>query len=201
LIPNGLGGVRVTADGQLLFEPDVVDAAWRRMWNAVDTARSGGIPPVTAAGDVPAGVYDASWGEVTTRFAGPGRRRVDLTHQLGRALGKMHEAGVKQAVVGGSFVGMKAAPGDVDVAIIPPRDGSFLDVQALQQRIAPVAPDVHVYPGWMMVSNSHELPGATAGENFVELFQHARDGTRRGAVLIEPGAQRAGRLASRLLRR
>jgi len=61
-------------------------------------------------------------------------------------------------------------------------------VPSAQARLSRIAPDVHVYPAWDLVSNATTLPGARPGENFLELFLHTRTGVARGAVLLTPHA-------------
>jgi hypothetical protein len=197
-IAGGVGGVRANGQGGMLLDDAVRSASWQRMWSHATSANRGGVPYPGPTGDLPAGLHAARWGEITTRYAG-GPRRANLTTQLGDALGIMHKAGVEQAVVGGSYVGAKVAPGDVDVAILARRDGTTPNVRQIQRSVSKVAPDVHVYAGWQPVGNAHVLPGARAGENFLELFMHDRGGTARGALLVQPQAAKVGGRIARLL--
>lgn len=182
-IPGALGGAVAAGNGRVLQEPRALGAATQRMWQQVSEARTG-IPHPLPSGDLPAGLHQATWGEVTTRYA-HGARRADLTGQLGRALGVMQQAGVEQAMVGGSYVGAKLAPGDVDMAVLPRRDGQLINMRKLERAISQVAPDVHIYSANHLVTNAPEL-GKQPGVSFLEFFQTSRSGAARGGLLLRP---------------
>ncbi|MCB0879639.1 MAG: nucleotidyltransferase domain-containing protein [Thermoleophilia bacterium] len=184
-IPGGIGGAVSDGAGGVRSTTAVNKAALQRAWAAV-AAMGEGLPAVTAAGDLPAGIHHVAWNEVTRSLASTSRR-ADLTAQLGHSLGVMHAAGVEQVVVGGSYVGSKPHPGDVDIAVLPRRDGAQFNWSAIKRTLARTAPDVHVYAGDRIVSNANRLPGGTAGESFLEFFMHDRSGAARGAILLETG--------------
>lgn len=188
-IPGALGGVRSDGAGGVLIGPEATIDAWNRMWSIVRASSPGEIPAPTPTGNLPPGVYDAEWTELVQRLSG-GPRRADLTGQLGRTFGILHKAGVTDALVAGSYVGTKFWPGDVDIAVLPTARGRTFDVPALQRKVANVAPDVHVYPGWSVVPNAQTL-GHRAGENFVEFFLHDRANVARGALLLKPQSPKA----------
>lgn len=80
------------------------------------------LPPFTAAGDLPEGIYGASWPEIEARFGGTETR----AHLLGR-LRHLYELSartgkVKCVLVFGSFVSNEPAPRDVDIALVMASD-------------------------------------------------------------------------------
>ena len=74
------------------------------------------LPPFTASGDLPPGVYRATLSEVSERFGSgsPQRKmiglRLERIYNVARATGHL-----ARCVVFGSFVTSKRAPNDVDV--------------------------------------------------------------------------------------
>ncbi|MCP4513894.1 MAG: hypothetical protein GY824_01520, partial [Delftia sp.] len=69
-------------------------------------------------GNLPPGVHQADWDELTQRFGWTGRRR-ELLAGLEAALEPLREAGCRRVFVNGSFVTDKDEPGDIDVAWDP----------------------------------------------------------------------------------
>lgn len=75
------------------------------------------LPALTASGRLPAGVWHASWGEFAVRF-GTTPSRVDQLCALKTALDELGGVGVDHVVIGGSFVGGKPHPNDVDLVAL-----------------------------------------------------------------------------------
>jgi hypothetical protein len=71
------------------------------------------IPEFEAAGNLPAGIHDATWNEFATRYGTRAHRR-RLLDGLRRALESLRDAGCAQAYINGSFVTAKDEPGDFD---------------------------------------------------------------------------------------
>jgi hypothetical protein len=71
------------------------------------------VPEFDEAGVLPAGIHDATWDELTTRFGTSPHRR-QLLVGLKRALDSLRSAGCRRAYVNGSFVTAKDEPGDFD---------------------------------------------------------------------------------------
>ena len=89
------------------------------------------IPDPNPAGLLPPGVHDCSIDEVLERFGvfNETDRRVDLGRRLSAFHQELLEANVAVAlIVDGSFVTAKAAPGDIDVALVLRSD---LDLRVL----------------------------------------------------------------------
>lgn len=86
------------------------------------------IPPFTANGFLPTGIYDTSLAEVEEQF---GRFRSDddrvvlfqkLTHYLGELFTWGH---VQEVLLDGSFVSSKDNPGDIDLIIVLKNDFDY----------------------------------------------------------------------------
>lgn len=182
-VSGGRGTVRITPDGS--------KAAMRRAVAALANTNTAGLPMLDAAGDLPAGVHAATQGEFLTRFGGSPRRQAML-EQLRAALAALRSEGVESVVVGGSFVTSKAGPNDIDVAWTPNERTDAARIRRAMTRIARDAPSISVLNrADGIVTNAPILRGATPGENFLEMLQHDRAGTRRGAVLLSTAADDA----------
>ena len=66
-----------------------------------------------ATGNLPLGMHEASWNEVTARF-GSSPRRLVLLAGLAAALRNLEVAGCQRAYLDGSLVSEKVDPGDTD---------------------------------------------------------------------------------------
>jgi len=123
------------------------------------------IPPFQT-GVLPAGIHEASWRELATRFGTNAHRRW-LLEGLYHALRDLRAAGCETVWVNGSFVTEKALPGDFDMCwdpqgVDPTRlDAVLLDVTPprFSQRVK--------YRGDILPNPSG--PGVT--HTFVEFFQ------------------------------
>lgn len=71
------------------------------------------IPPFEPDGNLPAGVFNASWQELVDRL-GTTEWRSELLAGLFDALQALRKAGCRRAYVNGSFVTAKVHPGDFD---------------------------------------------------------------------------------------
>jgi hypothetical protein len=129
-------------------------------------------------------VHRASWSEFVDRFGGTARRE-DLLDQLRPALDALHGSGVDGVVIGGSLVGAKPAPGDVDLAFLQPTRGTSSDAKAAVAALGAQARDVHVYPATALLTEAPTLKGIVPGWNMLEFFQHGRDGAARGVALLD----------------
>ena len=131
-------------------------------------------------GQLPPGVHDATWGEVAERFSGNAYRR-RLLEGLLAACKELARAGCKSVLLNGSFVSLKAFPGDYDGAWDPSGvDPSLLDPVLLDfsnRRAAMKAK----YHGELFVETALAAPGAT----FRDFFMTDRDGNEKGVVLID----------------
>lgn len=73
------------------------------------------IPPFDAmTGNLPPGIYEATWGEILTRYSYNAHRR-RLLNGLKLALAALRFAGCRRAYLNGSFISTRADPADYDV--------------------------------------------------------------------------------------
>ena len=181
----GIDGARTDAYGRLVLDPPVVEAAQRRAFDAVDRATPG-IPAFVSHagwphGELPPGIHVATLDEVRARF-GNSPRRLEILDQLSRSASMLHNS-TSAVLLGGSFVSSKAAPGDLDVAVLM-REGSTLERLKAILNVAVHPVDVHLYDATTFAEA--DAKGATLGENMLELFQHTRTGMPHGVVLLRP---------------
>lgn len=154
-------------------------------------ARSQGLPPATPGGSLPPGVFRAHWDTFAGRFGGTAQRDV-LMGRLQAAMPELARAGIRDVIIGGSFVTSKAAPSDVDVAWVPRAEhGLHPRFNAgLARHVKTQQPGINVHRADSILGNAAEL-GRPDGINFAEFFSTARDGAVRGVVLLPtqlPGA-------------
>jgi hypothetical protein len=71
------------------------------------------IPPFQTNGNLPPGIHDATWTQITTRF-GHTPHRLRLLAGLLDAAQALHQAGSQWILVNGSFVTSKIQPNDID---------------------------------------------------------------------------------------
>lgn len=76
------------------------------------------IPPFNERGNLPAGIHEASWSEIETRFGTTPWRR-SLLLGLQDAIECLRSAGVRAVYLDGSFVTSKVAPADFDACWAP----------------------------------------------------------------------------------
>jgi hypothetical protein len=144
------------------------------------------IPALTASGDLPAGVHEATLAEVIDAFGSGSLERVGIAnrlraiHRLATSTGK-----VRRFVVFGSFITAKPAPGDVDLFLLMEDDFAVDGVtgEAAMVFDHAVAQDrLGASLFWMRAIAA--LGGERAA---VEYWQVTRDGGRRGIVeIVEP---------------
>lgn len=137
--------------------------------------------PAHRNGLLPAGIYEATWAEVVTRF-GTNPRRVRLLRGLRTALVHLAGAGCERAYLAGSFVTTKAQPGDVDVAWSA--EGVEVDL------VHPMFLDPWIGRDYTKAMFGAEFFPADAiegdsGVTFVEFFQSTKDGEPVGIVALD----------------
>lgn len=90
------------------------------------------IPDFEASGNLPAGIHQTTWNELSKRFGRSGHRR-KLLEGLAAALDSLAAAGCRAVYINGSFVTRKTRPGDYDLCwsiegVVPERlDPVLLD--------------------------------------------------------------------------
>lgn len=132
------------------------------------------IPPHDADGFLPAGVHSAEWLEFAARF-GDGPRRQRLLQGMARALRALRAAGCQSVCVGGSFVTLKAAPGDFDICWDERGvDGNLLATNSPELLIFEKGRALQklTYGGELLPQSAFEVD---SGLSFLEFFQQRKD--------------------------
>ena len=120
------------------------------------------IPPFTANGVLPTGIYDTSLSEVEDKF---GRFRSDddrvvlfqrLTHYLGELFSWGH---VQEVLLDGSFVSSKDNPGDIDLIIVLKSDFDYE---------APTTPTEYNVLSGRRISRTYNFDAKTVSANSLE---------------------------------
>lgn len=136
------------------------------------------IPPLDpTTGYLPQGVYQTSWGEVSSIFSGNGHRQW-LLEGLAAALGNLAAAGCRTVLLDGSFISQKQLPSDYDGAW----DTFGVDPDLLD----PVLLDFSNQRSAMKMKYGGELFPASGlaapGVTYREFFQSDRNGVPKGVV-------------------
>jgi hypothetical protein len=133
-------------------------------------------------GNLPPGIYHATWAEIVTRYATNSRRQ-KLLDGLLDALRSLKVAGCATAYLDGSFVTAKEHPGDFDVCwesagvVLDRLDPALRDFS--DERSAQKAR----YGGELFPAEAAAEP---AGTTFLDYFQRVRHtGKPKGIVAID----------------
>jgi hypothetical protein len=143
------------------------------------------FPAFDAGGNLPPGIYPASWDEIVIRYATNIRRR-ELTDGLLDALRSLKYAGCRTAYLDGSFVTAKELPADFDACWeIAGVDAGRLDRELLAFSNRRAAQKAR-YGGELFLAETGAEP---TGTTFLDYFQRDRDtGQPKGIVAIDLGA-------------
>jgi hypothetical protein len=137
------------------------------------------------SGNLPPGIHQATWREITARFGHTPRRRI-LLAGLRKALLALQSVGCRRAYVDGSFVTAKTHPGDFDGCW----EIEGVDVDALDA-VAPALLDFAerrkaqkaAYGGEMFPARSGADPSGMA---FIDFFQRDKvTGEPKGIIAID----------------
>ena len=140
------------------------------------------LPNLEESGSLPAGIHNATWEELATRYGTtPHRRR--LLAGLRRALDSLRDAGCRRVYVDGSFVTAKEDPADFDVcweeSNVDPRllDSTLLDFSE-RRRAQKERFGGELFPATM--------PAGPGYADFLDYFQHERaTNAPKGIVAID----------------
>ena len=141
------------------------------------------IPLFQANGNLPEGIHDATWTEITTHF-GYTPHRLRLLAGLLEASQALQQAGSQWILINGSFVTNKAQPNDIDACY----DDSKLDYDLLEQ-LAPSLTDFSNRRAQQKARFHCEFFPAravadSAGRQFQDFFQHDRSNQTKGIVCL-----------------
>lgn len=140
------------------------------------------IPEFDPAGNLPAGIHEATWNEIAMRYGSTAHRR-RLLDGLKLALESLRDAGCRRAYINGSFVTAKDHPADfdacweargVDSRLLDPVLLDFSDRRRAQKAS---------FGGEMFPA---EVPADQAGTRFLDYFQQDKTtGARKGIVVLD----------------
>lgn len=141
------------------------------------------MPPFDpATGYLPPGIHAAVWDEIVARY-GYSAHRLSLLAGLKDGLDALRIAGCRRAYLDGSFVTAKTAPGDFDVcwemagvqvALLAPALRTFDSLRAAQKTD---------FKGEFLPAEAF----ADAYTLFIDFFQRAKDGTKKGIIAVDLG--------------
>lgn len=138
------------------------------------------IPEFQTDGNLPKGVYCATWEELVARF-GTTAWRSELLGGLRRALASLRDAGCRTAYVDGSLITEKETPGDFDVCWDPTGvDPTLLD-PVLGIFDAGRATQKAKFLGELFPSHA---PANPEGDTFLELFQRDKDTDKPKGIIV-----------------
>jgi len=142
------------------------------------------LPPYEPDGNLPPGIHEATWDELSARFGTSPHRR-ELLAGLKRALDSLRKAGCQRAYVDGSFVTTEQDPRDFDACWeIRGVDPAALDSTLLDfsnRRAAQKAK----FGGELFPA---EAAADLAGTRFLDYFQQDKStGNAKGIVALDLG--------------
>ncbi len=140
------------------------------------------IPAFEPTGNLPPGIYSATWSEVAERFGWTPHRR-ELLAGLRAALEALRAAGCRTAYLDGSFVTAKDTPGDFDGCW----DTEGVDVERLDPVLLTFdqgrATQKATYRGEFFPA---QLTEGGSGATFLEFFQTDREtGAAKGIIALD----------------
>lgn len=143
------------------------------------------LPEFNEFGELPAGIYPATLGEVLARFGTGSVRRSDVTARLRRIYELARLTGMlERLIVFGSYVTDKESPNDVDIVLVM-RDGFRLSQcppEALPLFFHDRAADeIGASVFWVRPAM---LIGGETPDQFLGKWQITRDGRFRGIVEV-----------------
>lgn len=144
------------------------------------------LPEFNEFGDLPEGLYRATFAEVVARFGSGTAQRVDVTNRLRRIYQLAAATGeIDRLIVFGSYVSDAGEPHDVDVVLVMRNE--FRPEECAAE--ASLLFDHNRANDELGASVFWIRPDMLLGEHledFIAFWQTTRDGRRRGIVEIKP---------------
>jgi predicted nucleotidyltransferase len=142
------------------------------------------LPPLDADGDLPIGLHPANRVELLAQFGDRGQQRARVSQRLERILELVgaSEVGIR-AIIFGSYVTGKEAPGDVDLLLIVPGDFE-VERAPMPTRVlfdhgrAEKELGAHIF--WLRNSLGRDLI-----DRFIRLYATKRSGKQQGVVEVD----------------
>jgi hypothetical protein len=142
------------------------------------------LPHLNERGELPPGIHQCSWDELSERFGRGSESRLrglqTLRHlrELASRTGKL-----SRLLVFGSFVTAKASPQDVDVVLVMEQDFR-LELVPREARTLFSHADAQARFGASVFWLREGMLAPVLMDEFLAAWQTTRDGTRRGIVEI-----------------
>ena len=142
------------------------------------------LPDFDDSGNLPAGIYPATLEEIAGRFGGPNLRRSEHTRRLAHLCELAVATGcLSRFIIFGSYVTTKPEPNDLDLVLVM-ADDFQPDTCPLASRglfshaVAQARHEASVF--WIRPAHL----GGVSLEEYMELWQTCRDGSRRGIIEV-----------------
>ena len=135
------------------------------------------IPRFRPNGNLPPGIYEATWPEAAHRF-GTNPHRQALLDGLFQALQNLKQAGCAKVYLNGSFVTDKVHPGDFDAAW----ETCGVNLGLLHPALLDFRAQKQTYGGELFPA---DLVADEHGRTFIEFFQTDRERNPKGIVAID----------------
>jgi hypothetical protein len=152
------------------------------------------VPPFEPSGQLPAGVFVATWQEITERF-GMNAHHLRLLAGFLEAAQALETAGSRWILLNSSFVTSKELPNDIDACY----DDEFLDYEMLELMEPALLEFSNTRAAQKARFGSEFFPARAiadrAGRTFQDFFQKDRHDQPKGIVKLElssiprPGGQ------------
>jgi hypothetical protein len=136
-------------------------------------------------GNLPPGIHEATWDEITQRFSGTMRRR-ELLDGLKRSIDELRKAGCRRVYIDGSFISRKRNPNDFDACWETNGvDETRLDPVLLDFANERAAQKMRYGGEWFLATQ----PLTTSGRRALDFFQRdKRTGAPKGIIALTLGA-------------
>jgi hypothetical protein len=139
------------------------------------------VPEFDKHGNLPPGIYSASFDDVVKRFGGKSLRRQELTNNLRDFYNSIKVHAVK-IYIDGSYVTSKLSPRDVDLLVVLPRNFDFHSLAAhhlYNFQFHYQKYKLHIFP-FVLGNREHK----EWLKEKLELFTQDRQGRQKGIICV-----------------
>jgi hypothetical protein len=144
------------------------------------------LPALTPTGDLPPGIYEASWQEFEATFGRGSEKRVRAFGTLRHLYELADRTGrLRRFLVFGSIVSNAVSPRDVDVVLVMAADFR-LEQASRESRTLFSHADAEARFGASVFWIREGMLDDSQTREFLETWQTKRDGTMRGIVEVKP---------------
>lgn len=140
---------------------------------AMRAPRTAELPPLRPDGALPVGIHDVDLGSFLLRTGTTPERR-ELLRPFARSVLEMQQRGVREVFAGGSMVGAKPTPGDVDALVHGSDAGKIGALRTANDWLH----GIH----WHTAESPHVLARRAEGEPAPTWLEYFQRNTKPGAV-------------------